>query len=214
MKVIDILHNEVAEAIVDSRKDYLGAFPEPVTVDTVTVKESEFYIRDCKDDKSLICDADAEGRAAKYINATGGKVLFVKYDEFVAQFRIDHHHDWSKNIGRADYIVVTPETDRHFIVHELSVGSIRSKEGKARNQFIRTLQLLRSVAEMKAYIDAHAVKRCIVSAKDCDEVPPTPMGVAAGFARPYGLIPDPTEIKIPSLNKIGFTVWKRKTVEV
>lgn len=217
MQITEIFANSVAEAVLKRRSAVLGAFPNPVVVDCETIADHEFDIHDCKEGGTVKCHRDAEDRAATYINGTAEaphELVFIKYDEFLKQFRLAPDQDWSKDLSRVDYIVVIPDTNAYFLLHEISIGNIKSKESKARNQFIGTIRFLMSIPLVKKYIEACEARLCFVSARGCDDIKPSPRGVAAGFVRPYRLVPNPCEFKIPSLNNLGFTFWKGNIINI
>lgn len=217
MQIIEILKNNIASAVVKRRTKALGEFPDDVTVNYEIISQHVFDIHDCKSDGSIICDRNSSDRAATYINGTPEtpyELLFIKYDEFINQFRKNSREDWSKDLKRADYIVTIPEKNDYFILHELSTGNIKSKGSDAKSQFIGTITFLMKIPEIKEYIDRCEVKQCIVSARGCDDIKPSPKGVAAGFSRPYRIVPNPCEFKVPMLNKLGFSVWKGNIVRI
>ncbi|TGG39257.1 MULTISPECIES: hypothetical protein [Bacteroidales] len=217
MRLVEILKDNVAQAVVRRRKESLGSFPDEVTVDYELISLHEFDIHDCKPDRSILCDRNSPDRAATYINGTSSAphdLLFIKYEEFINQFRKSSSVDWSKDLKRADYIVSLSVNNECFIIHELSIGNIKSKRSDAKSQFIGTINFLMKIPEAKEYIDGCTIKKCIVSARGCDDIKPSPRGIAAGFSRPYKFIPNPCEIKIPSLNKLDFTIWKGNIVHI
>ncbi|MDE6369142.1 MAG: hypothetical protein K2K94_07880 [Muribaculaceae bacterium] len=217
MGIIEILSNWVAPAVVKRREKQLGVFSDEVTVDYEIISEHIFDIHDCKSDGLIRCKRDSPDRAATYINGVSSAsydLLFIKYDNFIDQFRKSPREDWSKDLKRADYIVTVLDNNNYFILHELSVGNIKSKGSDAKSQFIGTINFLMGIPKIKEYIDNCTVKKCIVSAKGCDDIKPSPRGVAAGFSRPYKIIPNPCEFEIPSLNKLGFTIWKGNIVNI
>lgn len=217
MRLIKILKDNVAPAVVKRKEGKLGAFPDDVVVDYEVISQHIFDIHDCKSDGSIVCDRNSADRAATYINGTSSapyNLLFIKYDEFINQFRKSPNEDWSKDLKRADYIVCVSDNNDYFIIHELSVGNIKSKGHDAKSQFIGTLNFLMKIPEIKEYIYGCTTKKCIVSARGCDDIKPSPRGIAAGFSRPYKFIPNPCEIKIPSLNKLDFTIWKGNIVHI
>lgn len=217
MEIIDILRGHVGPAVVEKRRTALGDFPRPIEVDFVIVRDHEFDIKDCKDDGEVVCPRTDDDRVATYLNGTAEdpyELMFVKYENFIKQFTIPGVGDWAHGIRRVDYIVLTPGEHRHFIVHEVSKGKIESKKCDAKNQFIRTVNLLRSVPEMRGYMDGFAKVRCFVSARGCDDVPRTPRNVARGFIASYRVVPNPVEITVPSLKKNNISVFKGNIVKV
>ncbi|MDE5553569.1 MAG: hypothetical protein K2J10_00100 [Muribaculaceae bacterium] len=217
MSIIEILSNCVAPAVIKRREKQLGVFPDEVIVDYEIILDHIFDIHDCKSDGSIKCDRNSSDRAATYINGVPSApydLVFIKYDNFINQFRKSPKEDWSKDLKRADYIVTVLDSNNYFILHELSVGNIKSKGPDAKSQFIGTINFLMGIPEIKEYIDNCSMKKCIVSARGCDDIKPSPLGVAAGFSRPYKIIPNPCEFKVPSLNKLGFTVWKGNIVNI
>lgn len=128
MQIIEIFASSVAQAVLKRRSAVLGAFPNPVVVDCETIADHVFDIRDCKEGGTVKCARTAEGRAATYINGAAEaphELAFIKYDEFFKQFRLASDQDWSKDLSRVDYIVVIPDTNAYFLLHEISIGSIR-----------------------------------------------------------------------------------------
>ena len=216
-QIVDILKNQVANAIIHRKIVSLGEFCGIIEVPTQVINKHIFHIHDCKADGLIECSQNSADRAATYKNGTPeapNNLLFIKYEEFVNQFNKSNKCDWSKGLSRVDFIVVTKEFPKHFLMHEVSIGNINSKKADARNQFIRTLDFLLKVPEMKECINQFEIKRCLVSARGCDDIKPTPRGMADGFGRPYKLIPNPSEVRIPVINKVGFTIWKGNIIDV
>lgn len=217
MDILHILDTHTAISVESRKINSIGKFPNNVTVLTETIQEYEFDIHDCKSDGSIRCQRTAADRAATYLNGeieSPNNLLFIRYEEFLNQFRLDSSHDWAKGLSRVDYIVIIPDSMEYFILHEVSIGSIRSKQSDAKNQFIGTLKFLWSIPEMKQYIEKCTNKLCFVSALGCNDIKSSPKGVAAGFSRPYTIVPNPSEFKVPSINKLGFTIWKGNIVRI
>ena len=217
MEILHILETYVATFVENRKKNSLGNFPDNVYIQTEAIREYEFDIHDCKNDGFIRCSRTAPDRAATYLNGeieSPNNLLFIKYEEFLNQFRLDASHDWAKGLSRVDYIVIIPDSMKYFILHEVSIGNIRSKQSDAKNQFIGTLRFLWSIPEMRQYIEKCTNKICFVSALGCNDIKSSPRGVATGFFRPYAIVPNPSEFKVPSINKLGFTVWKGNIVRV
>lgn len=217
MDILHILESCVASSVENRKKSSLGKFPNEVSILTEAIQEYEFDIHDCKADGSVRCSRTSADRAATYLNGDPeipNPLLFVKYEEFLNQFRLDASHDWAKGLNRVDYIVIIPDTKRYFMLHEVSIGKISNKQSDSKNQFIGTLRFLLTIPEMRQYIENCANKLCFVSALGCDDIKSSPRGIAAGFTRPYAIVPNPSEFKIPSINKLGFTIWKGNIVRI
>lgn len=217
MRIVNLMVMRVAKTVVNNRLALWGPYPDSINVDYEVVSDHIFDIHDCKEDDSVVCAKGTEDRAATYINGVPGStynLMFVKYEEFLEQFRISPAQDWAKGLGRVDYIVVVPDSNRLFMLHEVSIGTIKNKEKKAKKQFLDTIKFLMKVPEMKAYIDGHSDKQCYVSARGCDDIKPSPRGVAAGFGRIYKIMPNPYELKIKALNDLGFTAWEGNIVKI
>lgn len=217
MDILRILKTDVAKSVENRKIGSLGNFPNNVEIYTEEIQDYEFCIHDCKTDGSIKCTPNNPDRAATYINGVHdapNNLLFIKYEDFINQFRIDYSRDWSKDLSRVDYIVIIPGSKKYFLLHEVSIGNIKSKQSDAKHQFIRTMKFLWTIPSMRQYIETCSNKLCYVSARGCDDIKSTPRGIADGFARPYKIIPNPCEFSIPSLNKMGFTIWKGNIVRI
>ena len=152
MNILNILETDVTTSIEKRREGSLGKFPNKVVVPIEIINDSEFDIHDCKADGEVRCARTAPDRAATYINGiavTSKVLLFIKYEDYLNQFRLDPSHDWAKDLNRVDYIVVVPDSKKYFILHEVSIGEIKNKREKAKNQFIGTLKFLWSIPSMR-----------------------------------------------------------------
>lgn len=148
---------------------------------------------------------------AHYFNSPQNPIRnlrFIAYEHF-----IDMLGDYSKGWKRADLIAYdTSNMKSYFIINELSVGKLHSKESDARIQMQNTLLKLWEAPNIKAYIQSFANKWCVVSATE--GVQPTPRNMSEGFNAIYKVIPDPIPVKAAMVENRQFKMWKTINVKL
>lgn len=202
----------VAEINSTRPGDLPGPFPGPVNVPTEDIRDAVFDIVDVKGVGGSIKRAPHSGTAT-YINQNRYLLRFIRYEEYLNQFRLNFELDWSKGMSRPDFIVYTPENNSHFIVHELSEGSIKSKRKKAVLQILNTLRFFHRIPSIRVFIDTFRSRQCFISADGCPEVS-SPMGMADGFMAVYASLPDPLPIHNQSIERMGFLAYETNVADI
>ena len=144
---------------------------------------------------------------------------FIKYDDFLTQFRIYNASrriimDWAEGIKRADFLVYDKsEEKKFFIIHELSKGSKRNKKAKGIKQLLDTIATLWGQVNIKTYITSTFKNLfCYISMKRCAKS--TPSSIADGFLEIYKQLPNAIAIPNPEFGLMGFKAFETNEVEL
>lgn len=218
----DRIKTDVTAYINVKRSKKLKEWSTVPTISYEDISDDIFDIIDSKDHNGSIKVPPHTGHSTYINSAHRYNLRFIEYEPFIDQFKVvslDENRkrkvlDWSKGIGRADYVVYNQGDDHdYFIIHELSIGTLDSKLSKARTQLINTLLALTSSGAIKEYIDKFQHKLCIVTAKDstgCN----APLNMIGGFMNAYKYIPDPNPINAKQITNRGFLALETRNVKL
>lgn len=191
------------------RKSTLALLTLMPDVHTDDCSDALFDVSDYQNNGTII-QPQGTGQA-HYFNSSQNPIRnmrFIAYEHF-----IDMLGDYSKGWKRADLIAYdTSNRKSYFIIQELSVGKLHSKEGDARIQMQNTLLKLWESPRIKDYIQGFANRWCVVSATE--GLQPTPRDMSEGFNAIYNVIPDPIPVKAAMVEKRQFKMWKTINVKL
>lgn len=211
-----LLKTEGVKIINNHRAGNLPEWNIPAVIQIEDTKESVFDIVDTKDNISSIVCLQNTGDATYYNGlGTAYHLRFIKYDEFLNQFRISDNgiiSDWAKDIARPDYICYTVDEKKYFIIHELSKGEISSKRKKARTQLVNCIQFLKKSNIISEWIAQFEKRLCFVSAHGCVEA--TPNKMADAFNNIYDYLPDPLPLKCITFERNNYCAYETKVVKL
>lgn len=216
----DLLRSDLLAFINSNRAGNLPEWSTPAVVIYEDIPDKFFDIRDVKNvDGSIKCDF-GNGEASYFNGDEGHSYLlrFIRYEEFVNQFRIHQadgsFQDWTRGWSRPDYMAYDiSENKRCFIIHELSSGDIRSKHKDGKMQLLKTVVALCKIPSMKQFFNTFAGRCfCFLSARGC--VDATPMGMADSFMDIYNKLPNPLPIDNKSITNRGFLAFETKVVKL
>ncbi len=214
--LLQLLRADVVARINEKRSGKLpDPFPNAVTVEYEDTAAPIFDITDVKGVGGSIFRKPNTGEAT-YMNGDGEEpfeLRFVKFEEYITQFRLDWRNDWSYGLSRPDFIVHTLDEPTYFLFHELSVGNIASKQSKACTQILNALRFLNGIPAFKDFMQGFTHKEGIISAKGCADTK-TPRGMGAGFMMVYQELPDPKPIQNQSVERMGFSLWATNIVRL
>lgn len=212
----NLLKGDIASEINARRPGNLETdFPGEINVASEDITDEAFDIVDLRGGGGSIKRVINTGDAT-YLNNCGGEqytLHFIKYEDYLNQFRLEDGRDWARGMSRPDYLVLTAGENDYFIFHELSAGQIRSKRSKAVNQLLAALRFLYTIPSVQYYINKYNHKHCYISAAGCPDTK-TPRGVATGFMEIYRQISDPQPIHNQSIERMGFCAFATNTVRL
>lgn len=213
----ELLKTAVVNAINRHRAQTLPEWNRPVHVKYEDTAKPLFDVRDPKTGAEIIVCVAGQGHAT-YVNRPENvpyELRIISNEEFFNSFNIQGEGDWAKGLARPDLLVYDlGEEKSYFIVHELSAGNIRSKRQDAKMQFLRFLQFVNTIDEVKDYIGKFRTHQCIISATGTPELPTSPGGIAAGFMEIYTHLPDPLPLPHQGIERLGFRAFQTKVVHL
>ena len=218
----DLMRSALVDLINERRGGHLPEWTEDVIVVSEETVEKVFDIVDTKNNPGGIVRQANSGQATYYNGdeAHTYRLKFVKYEEYIDQFKKPamvaggKDNDWCKGASRPDYLCYSVDDSEHFIIHELSEGSIRSKLSDARNQLTRCVQFLMKSPKIKQYLQHFKKRICYLSVPDGVRMEYSPNGMADSFSEIYKNIPDPNPIKCRTFERNGFEAYETKVVRL
>lgn len=190
---------------LNGKKSHLPSF-DGATLTLKAEVTSEVYF-DIMDKQATICQPIGTG-SATYNNIDTKEITFIDYEDFINQLP----PDLQKGIKRCDFIAY--DTNRSFfILNELSQSSTsKGKMNDARQQLHNTAFNLCETPDVKQFIDAFSMKRCVFSNKN--RLISTPNNIADAFSMIQDYLPYPIKLNYQPITKLGFELIETAIVEV
>ena len=214
----ELLKTDFVEYLNKKQSGHLPPWTKTPVVPEEVITDKIFDITDLQGGTGSIKCPVGKGEAT-YHNEGSYIPCFIKYDDFLSQFRSYDSSgriikDWAEGIKRADYLVYDQsEEKKFFIIHELSKGNKRNKRSKGIKQLIDTVLTLWNQTGIKTHIEnTFNNLLCYLSTKRSIES--TPLSMADGFLDIYKQIPGTIAITNSEFESKGFRAFETNLVEL
>lgn len=168
----------------------------------LVTEDSYFEIEDTHAGEIVFHTARGQGMA-KFNNTNSLKLSILNYDKFLTAIPFE---PFKKGRKRCD-IIVHSLTDRYFILGELKDRNPKDKvRSSAKKQLLSSLETIKAVPEIDAFINKKIIKRCCYFNKQSTS--PAILNVTTAFNRLASIYPNGFKMNKPKMELLGFEFYE------